>query len=62
MIQQGRPHIVVAFPGGNGTGNMVIQAMKAKIEVHHVDDDRDPLKSACERAVILEKAAKGIWI
>jgi hypothetical protein len=33
MIDQGRPDLVVAFAGGNGTADMVNRAKKAGIEV-----------------------------
>jgi hypothetical protein len=33
MIDEGKPDLVVAFPGGKGTGNMVQQAMDAGIKV-----------------------------
>lgn len=33
MIQFARPHLVVAFPGGRGTANMVRQAQAAGVRV-----------------------------
>lgn len=33
MLQQGRPHVVVAFPGGTGTANMIRQSRHAGIPV-----------------------------
>ena len=33
MIRDGRPHLVLAFPGGAGTANMIKQAKAAGIEV-----------------------------
>jgi len=33
MLQEGKPNLVVAFPGGRGTANMVGQANSAGIEV-----------------------------
>lgn len=33
MLKFGRPDLVVAFPGGRGTMNMVEQASRAKVEV-----------------------------
>lgn len=33
MIVEGKPDLVIAFPGGNGTADMVRQARKAGIEV-----------------------------
>lgn len=42
MLDEGRPDLVVAFPGGRGTANMVKIAKEAGIEVMEVpaDDDR----------------------
>jgi hypothetical protein len=36
MIQEGRPDLVVAFPGGRGTADMVARAKKAGIEVMEI--------------------------
>jgi UDP-N-acetylmuramoylalanine-D-glutamate ligase len=33
MLKEGRPDLVVAFPGGKGTANMVAQARAAGIRV-----------------------------
>lgn len=33
MLVEGKPDLVVAFPGGRGTANMVEQAKKAGVEV-----------------------------
>lgn len=33
MIAEGKPDIVLAFPGGRGTANMVAQARKAGVRV-----------------------------
>ena len=32
MLEEGKPDLVVAFPGGNGTADMVRRAKKANIE------------------------------
>lgn len=37
MLEEGRPHIVVAFPGGRGTANCVKQARAMGIPVAVVD-------------------------
>lgn len=37
MLDQGRPDLVVAFPGGAGTADMVRRAHAAGVEVHIVD-------------------------
>ena len=39
MIDEGKPDLVVAFPGGEGTANMVKLAKKHGIEVIEVTDD-----------------------
>jgi hypothetical protein len=36
MLDEGRPDLVVAFPGGRGTANMVMQAMATGVPVHEV--------------------------
>lgn len=33
MLQVGRPDVVIAFPGGNGTANMIWQAEQARVPV-----------------------------
>lgn len=38
MIAEGRPDLVVAFPGGKGTANCVAQARAAGIEVVEVKE------------------------
>ena len=34
MLDKGKPDLVIAFPGGDGTKNMVGQAMLAGVECH----------------------------
>lgn len=36
MLDEGKPDLVVAFPGGKGTANMVKQAREAGVEVYEV--------------------------
>lgn len=36
MIDEGKPDLVVAFPGGKGTADMVARARKAGIEIREV--------------------------
>lgn len=36
MLVEGKPDLVVAFPGGRGTANMVAQAREAGVEVIEV--------------------------
>jgi UDP-N-acetylmuramoylalanine-D-glutamate ligase len=36
MLDEGKPDLVVAFPGGRGTANMISQARKAGVEVIEV--------------------------
>lgn len=38
MLREGRPTHVLAFPGGRGTENMVMQAAKAGIPVRRIAD------------------------
>lgn len=33
MLEEGKPDLVVAFPGGRGTANMIAIAMKAGVKV-----------------------------
>lgn len=37
MINEGKPNLVLAFPGGKGTANMIKQAHANKIEVLKID-------------------------
>ena len=39
MLEEGKPDLVIAFPGGKGTGNMVKQAIDAGVEVQLIDGD-----------------------
>ena len=39
MLEEGKPDIVVAFPGGKGTANMVKLAREAGIPVHEVNQN-----------------------
>lgn len=39
MIDEGKPDLVVAFPGGNGTADMVRRARAARIPVLEIDSD-----------------------
>jgi hypothetical protein len=36
MLENGKPHIVIAFPGGRGTADMIKQATKAGVPVVRV--------------------------
>lgn len=36
MLEEGKPDLVVAFPGGSGTNNMASQARAAGVKVVHV--------------------------
>jgi hypothetical protein len=36
MLEEGKPDLVVAFPGGNGTANMIEQARAAGVKVLEV--------------------------
>lgn len=37
MLDEGKPDLVVAFPGGKGTANMIERAKKAGVEVIVID-------------------------
>ena len=36
MLEEGRPDLVIAFPGGKGTANMVRIALQAGIQVREI--------------------------
>ncbi len=36
MLDQGKPNLVIAFPGGRGTADMVARAKKAGVEVKEI--------------------------
>lgn len=36
MLDEGKPDLVIAFPGGRGTADMVRQAKRAKVEVREL--------------------------
>lgn len=38
MLDEGKPDLVVAFPGGKGTANMIGQAREAGVEVQEIAD------------------------
>lgn len=38
MLEQGKPDLVIAFPGGKGTANMIRQAKKAGVRVQEITD------------------------
>ena len=40
MLDFGRPELVLAFPGGKGTANMIAQAIKAQVPVHFTSEER----------------------
>ena len=39
MLKEGRPHIVIAFPGGKGTKMMVELAKKAGVQIINLDTE-----------------------
>lgn len=41
MLDEGKPDLVVAFPGGRGTADMVARATRAGVEVIHVGCEPD---------------------
>jgi predicted Rossmann-fold nucleotide-binding protein len=36
MLTKGKPDIVIAFPGGSGTADMICQARKAGVPVEEI--------------------------
>lgn len=44
MLDEGKPDLVVAFPGGRGTANMVAQARAAGVKVIEIGGARDEHK------------------
>jgi len=38
MLVEGQPHVVIAFPGGKGTANMIKQAKEAGVPVGEIKD------------------------
>jgi hypothetical protein len=36
MLTDGQPHVIIAFPGGNGTADMIRQGKKAGVPVYEV--------------------------
>jgi hypothetical protein len=40
MLDKERPNLVLAFPGGRGTADMIRRAKKARIEVREITHDR----------------------
>ena len=45
MLDEGKPDIVLAFPGGRGTENMIARAKKAGVEVRTYDRIVEPTSS-----------------
>ena len=37
MLEEGKPDLVVAFPGGGGTKDIVRRAAKAGVAIHEVN-------------------------
>lgn len=49
MLDEGKPDLVLAFPGGSGTNNMVAQARKAGVRVVNVGGILASLKAAQQK-------------
>jgi hypothetical protein len=49
MLEEGKPDLVIAFPGGKGTANMVKLATEANVEVIEVSEDGN-IKHRSQRA------------
>lgn len=41
MLEQGRPDLVIAFPGGPGTANMIAQAEKAHVTIRRIEEEEN---------------------
>lgn len=41
MLDEGKPDLVIAFPGGNGTADMVRRARKAGVEVREIKYEKE---------------------
>ena len=39
MLRDGDPHLVIAFPGGTGTGDMVLKSIRAGVKTIRVRPD-----------------------
>lgn len=39
MLEEGQPDLVLAFPGGRGTANMIAQARKAGVPVRIIENE-----------------------
>ena len=52
MLDEGRPDLVVAFPGGRGTANMVQQAMDPGLPVQEVPPAGWPASAAGRLAAL----------
>jgi predicted Rossmann-fold nucleotide-binding protein len=37
MLDEGKPDFVIAFPGGRGTADMILQSEKASVKVYRID-------------------------
>lgn len=42
MLDEGKPDLVIAFPGGRGTANMIERAKKAGVKVIQYSQEEDP--------------------
>ena len=57
MLDEGRPDLVIAFPGGKGTSNMKMQANMAGVEV--LDLSEEHVRRSVERQYEFHKARNG---
>lgn len=48
MLNEGRPDLVVCFPGGKGTGNMRMQAEQAGVKIIDLADEKLRLQIEAE--------------
>ena len=60
MLDEGRPEIVVAFPGGIGTADMVRRARSAGIEVIEIEPHLLE-RGLCRRRAVVERRRRWSW-
>lgn len=68
MLKEGKPDVVIAFPGNDGTANMIEQANGAGVKVVEVDNDlasmggdRRPLYASMWTAELLARRDARLW-
>lgn len=57
MLREGKPNLVIAFPGGKGTANMIAQARAANIEVWVMDGT--PIEATLKERIARSAGIRG---